>query len=350
MARRPGPACSRHVRRAEERLLDLAAQDVVDVGQGGIQVVLEVRDDQRRLVQQQGLHLAGQLHLRVQVDGGDELLVERVQLRVLEMGCVPHALAGERGLEHRVGHAAPTVVDQAHLPVEPVGVAERRLAVIEGLGLDLEGDVDPRLLGAGGERLGQLRDLLELLGEHRGVDPRGVAGRAHQLLGLGHIQGALRDRLVGRGEDRRERAVIAQRAVAAEQRLDHPRAIRRQRHRLPDPGVVERRLVGPHRQLAMQRGRDLDDLVGGVVEQRARPGRRQGADHVDLAALERQDHRRLALVEGPRGPGQLGLGAPVIGVGHEVGADVLGVALELERPRPDHRLLPRGEVGCPWAR
>ena len=69
------------------------------------------------------------------------------------MGGVPSALARlgvdglQRGLEEQVRHAAAAVVDEAHLPVQPVRLPERPVAVVLVGRLDREGDVDADLRG-----------------------------------------------------------------------------------------------------------------------------------------------------------------------------------------------------------
>ena len=81
------------------------------------------------------------------------------------------------------------------------------------------------------------------------------------------------------------------------------------------------------------------------MEDRGRAGGDELRDHVDRAALQREDHRLLAGVELERRARQQRLFAPVVGVGHERRADALRVALKLESARADERLLPFAEVG-----
>ena len=206
---------------------------------------------------------------------------------------VPRALGGQRRHEVHVRDAAVAVVDEAHLTVEPVGVAVRRLAVVVRLGLDLQVDVDPRLLGVLLDHLRELWDLLVLLGEQRRVDAR-MPGLLQQLLGHVDVLRALRDRGVGRREPRSERRVVGDGAVAAEQRRHHSGAVQRVRDGLSDLRIVERRLVVSHRQLAVVGGLERDDLVGGAAQQRGRTRRHELRDHVDVAALQCEDHRLLA--------------------------------------------------------
>ena len=218
-----------------------------------------------------------------------------------------------------------------------------RLAVVRRLGLDLQVDVDPRLLGVLLDRLSELWDLLVLLGEQRRVDAR-MPGLLQQLLGHGDVLRALRDGGVGRGEPRSERIVVGHTALTTEQGGNHSGPVQRIRDRLADLRVVERRLVVAHRQLAVVGGLELDDLVSGAVQQLGRTSRDELRDHVDVAALQRQDHRLLTGVELERGSGKQRLGAPVVGVWHERGTDVLLVAAELERAGSHERLLPLAEV------
>src|SRR5215467_10223722 len=69
----------------------------------GAQVVVEVGEDDGRLVEEQLLDLPGQAALRVQVHGGDVLLRQLVVGGVIEVRSVPGALAllGVDGLERR---------------------------------------------------------------------------------------------------------------------------------------------------------------------------------------------------------------------------------------------------------
>src|SRR5262245_40065849 len=102
--------------------------------QRGAQVVVEVGEDNRGLVKQQPLDLPGQPSLRGQVHRRDELLGQLVVGGVVEVGGVPGTLSlfGVDGLQRRrevhVRDCAGAVVDQAHLAVEPVGLAEYCLA------------------------------------------------------------------------------------------------------------------------------------------------------------------------------------------------------------------------------
>ena len=69
----------------------------------GAQVVVEVAEDDRRLVEQQGLDLPGDLPLGGQVGRGDVLRGELVVLRVAEVRRVPRtgALLGVGRLQRR---------------------------------------------------------------------------------------------------------------------------------------------------------------------------------------------------------------------------------------------------------
>src|SRR5215471_7785767 len=122
-----------------------------DVLLGGAQIVVEVGENDRGLIEQEPLDLPGQLPLGGQVDRRDELLRELVVGGVVEMGGIPVTLPGrvinglQRRLEINVRHRAGAVVDQAHLAVEPVRLPEHRRAVVLRLRLYLEVDGDPDL-------------------------------------------------------------------------------------------------------------------------------------------------------------------------------------------------------------
>src|SRR6266496_729161 len=118
---------------------ELALRRRVDAGDvllSGAQVVIEVGEDDRSLVQQELLDLPGYLPLGGQVDRRDELLRELVVGGVVEMGGVPGTLPRlgidrlKRRLEINVRHRAGAVVDQAHLAVQPVRLPEYRFAVV----------------------------------------------------------------------------------------------------------------------------------------------------------------------------------------------------------------------------
>src|SRR6185437_14364269 len=259
----------RRLRRAVQE--DRRRRGWVDVlhALGGRRILKKkVRDDERRLVEQQGLDLARDLLLGLQVDSRGVLLDEVVVGGVLEVRGVPGPVRQQRGAEEHVGHAAVAVVDEAHRGVQPVGVAKSRLAVVVGLALDLEVDLDADLGRRLRDHLGQLRDLLVLLGRQLRAEAAAMARGLQELFGLGQILGALRHAGVRGRELRRKRTVVADLAEALEQCLHHPRTIQGQGDGLPDALIGEWGLVAAHRQLAMQRGLELDDVVGAAAEQR----------------------------------------------------------------------------------
>src|ERR1035437_2479001 len=108
------PMLSGYVRLVEIDLRDRRRIYALHVGLGGGEPVDEVRDHDRRLRQQQGLDLAGDLLLDLQVNGGHILLDELVVGRILEPRGVPGARRGERAGEEHVRDAAAAVVDEAH--------------------------------------------------------------------------------------------------------------------------------------------------------------------------------------------------------------------------------------------
>src|SRR5215472_8424191 len=78
------------LRRVPQEELPLRRRvDAGDVLLGRAQVVVEVGENDRGLIEQERLDLPGQLLLGAQVDRRDELLRERVVLGVIEMGGVP---------------------------------------------------------------------------------------------------------------------------------------------------------------------------------------------------------------------------------------------------------------------
>src|SRR5215475_104095 len=78
------------LRRVPQEELPLRRRvDAGDVLLGCAQVVVEVGENDRGLIEQERLDLPGQLLLGADVDRRDELLRERVVLRVVEMGGIP---------------------------------------------------------------------------------------------------------------------------------------------------------------------------------------------------------------------------------------------------------------------
>src|SRR5262249_17405421 len=120
------------------------------------QVIVEVPDDDRSLVEQQRLDLPGDAPLAGQIDGADVLREQLGVLGVAEMGGVPRAGARlrvdrlERRAQEYVRYAAAPVVDQAHRGVQPGRAAELERAVVLGLVLHLQ--VDLHADGRGGLR------------------------------------------------------------------------------------------------------------------------------------------------------------------------------------------------------
>src|SRR5579862_919624 len=342
----PAPADALTLRGVvQEDVPDRGRVDAAHAHGRGRQVVVEVRVDDRRLVQQELLDLPGDGLLGADVRRRDVLGHQAVVLRVGEVGGIPRAGAGlgvsrleRRGQEH-VRHAAVPVVDQAHRGVEPVRTPELEVAVVLGLLLDVEVDLHPDGLRGLRHDLRQLRDLLDVLGRQRGGEPVGVPGRSQQRLGHGDVLRALRDAGVRGGEDGRERAVVAHIRQALEQRGDDLRAVEREREGLAHPRVGERRLVAAHRQLAVRAGLQLDDVVP-AGQQRLAAGHRELAEDVDRPAGQRENRRRLGVVEGELGRRGQRLGPPVRVVAGEAGARLRRVRAQHERPGPDERALP----------
>src|SRR5215831_8725298 len=83
------------LRRVPQEELPLRRRvDAGDVLLGCAQVVVEVGENDRGLIEQERLDLPGQLLLRLQVHRGDELLRELVIGGVVETGGLPGALPG----------------------------------------------------------------------------------------------------------------------------------------------------------------------------------------------------------------------------------------------------------------
>src|SRR6266516_3968493 len=179
------------------------------------QVVVEIGENDRGLIQQEPLDLPGQLLLCLQVHRGDELLRELVVGGVVEMGGVPIALPGlgivglKRRLEINVRHRAGAIVYQAHLAVEPVRLPEHRLAIVLRLRVYREVDGDPDLRRGLLDDLRVMRDLLDVLGQQRGRKSVRDPGLGQQLLGLRYVLHPLRHALVGGMEGGGERAVVS---------------------------------------------------------------------------------------------------------------------------------------------
>src|SRR6266516_2700798 len=133
---------------------------VGDVGLGGGQVRVEVRENDRGLVQQQGLDLLVDGALRAQVDRGHVLLDQPVVLGVVEVGRVPGPLGSERGTEEHVRDAAVAVVGDPHGRVEPGRLAEHRVAVVGPRRGDAQVDGAADLLDRRLDRLRQQGDLV----------------------------------------------------------------------------------------------------------------------------------------------------------------------------------------------
>ena len=235
----------------------------------------------------------------LQVDGRDVVRDHLVVVRVLVVRRVPGAVGEQRRRQEHVRHAAVAVVDEAHDRVEPVRLAEHGVAVVRAAVLDRELDRDADLLRGVDDDLRVLRDLLRLDRDQLGLEPVRHAG-------------------VGRGAPwpcRRpapaaatDVSVCANTGANGESlpRSDLPwkrpstiaLAVDRQGDRLAHAGVVERLLVGPHRQLAVGGRLQRDDLVRRVVEDRLGARDRHLLDDVELVALQRQDLRGLVGREG----------------------------------------------------
>src|SRR5215468_11365050 len=97
--------CRSGLRRVPQEELPLRRRvDAGDVLLGRAQVIVEVGENNRGLIEQELLDLPGQLLLGADVDRRDELLRELVVLGVVEMGGIPGALArlGVDGLQRRL--------------------------------------------------------------------------------------------------------------------------------------------------------------------------------------------------------------------------------------------------------
>jgi len=104
------------------------------------------------------------------------------------------------------------------------------------------------------------------------------------LLGLADVLVTLGDARRGRGEHRRERAVVAEVGLGGEQPVDEHLAVHQQRDGLPNPLVVQGFLVGAHVDLAMRRRAQLGGDHIGIGEGGATTGHRELLDEIDLAA------------------------------------------------------------------
>ena len=104
----------------------------------GIEVVVEIGEDDRRFVEQQFLDLAGDGALAGEIERLHVLGHQPVIGRVVEVRGVPGAVAGQRRVQEDVRHAAIAVVGDAERHVEPVGLAGHGLAVIGVLAFDVQ--------------------------------------------------------------------------------------------------------------------------------------------------------------------------------------------------------------------
>src|SRR5215472_14250253 len=108
----------------EEELALRGGVDAGDVLGCGGQVVVEVGEDDRGLVEEEPLDLPGDAPLAGDVDGGDVVACQLVEGGVVEPRGVPGAGPGlgvdgvQRRAEVDVGDRAGAVVDQAHLAVQ----------------------------------------------------------------------------------------------------------------------------------------------------------------------------------------------------------------------------------------
>ena len=324
----------------------------MNVVAGGAQLVDPVGDHVGHLLVLDGRGLHRERLSLLLVGLALELLHQRVELRIAPVRGVPRAGVRQVGLWHRAaqvgrvdglaGDAAGTPVGDAEVGLQPrlvgAGAVELRLR------LDVQRDVEPGRRRHLLHVLGVLWDLQELLGRERDVD-RAHPRALQQLLGLGdvlrplwHLRGGRRPRVDGR-----ERVVVPELCLAAQQALDEARPVERVRQRLPHllrlPGI----LVDPHLQRAVLARRRLADVDVGVREQRLRALVGHLGEHVDGAALDGQhDRRRVREVLDLDGV-QVGQGgpAPVLRVLDIAGALVGRERLQNERPGADPALRER---------
>ena len=194
--------------------------DLVEVR---VEPVLEHRDDRAALLVQHGLHLPdvwltlGFVGLAASV--GEQLL----ELLVVPVRFVPGRAPGVGDREHlgRRRAAAPVARDERPLEPDVVPEAVRGLLLQVDLDAGLAGArLKKRALvdGAVERRVGSLKQDLRI-GEARLLE--GGGGLVGIIFALGQF-------LVEIGIVRRDRVIVADRAVAAEQRLENLLAVGRQ--------------------------------------------------------------------------------------------------------------------------
>ena len=214
------------------------------------------------------------------------------------------------------------VIGHAELGIEPVRGTGLGRAVIGGLVLDLEVELDPdRRAGVldqncevrhfadphGGE--GGLKTLL-----HPGLGHQG-AGALHVLLALGY--GGIR-----RWIDRRDRRIVADLCITAEQAGHQAGTIQRQRNGLTHTLISEFGRVGLHMDLTVRRGPQLQHFDVRVIHQALAALHCKLRDDVDLATLKRQKLRLLVVEETELRSGRQHGPAPPVGISYEARADV----------------------------
>ena len=196
---------------------------------------------------------------------------QRVVVLVLEVRRVPGAVALQRRGEIDVRHAAMAIVGDAHHRIQPVRFAEHRVAVIGALVEDVEFELDTDLLDPVLDQLRVFGDFQIALGGQRHLEALADAGRFHQLLGLRDVLLALRHARVGRGIDRRERAVVAERRASLHQAGGQLLAVEAERDGTAHARILERIVIAAHVQLLMRRRLQADDVDVRIVEQGRRP-------------------------------------------------------------------------------
>src|SRR5581483_7388296 len=192
----PSPSGQRRVAEPDRplRVCDVA----LEVRRSRRQVGVEVREDHRRVVEQDLLHLLRVAALVRERDRADVRLRRCVELRVRVVRRVPDAFRLERRRQVDVRHRTMAPVGDVHRRVQPrrVPPAGRRPELRAGEVLrrrqDLELHVDPDRADGLLDDLRELRDLARLLRRQRDLEALRVAGRGHQLLRLADVLVPLR--------------------------------------------------------------------------------------------------------------------------------------------------------------
>src|SRR3954454_15323034 len=307
------------------------------------EVIVEVRQADRRVLDEDRLDLVAGRLLRVDADRGLEALECSIEVRRTVLRRIPDALALECCVEIDVRRAAMAVVDDAELcragagRIGRIGGAPLRAGEgVEALRRDVQ--IDAGRSGLALEQRREVGDLQELARVERRREIA-HAGLCEERLGLVDVLRPLRDGRVEVGISLPDHMIVAELCLALEELLDKRRTIERQGERLADALVGELALVRAHPDLAMQGRRGHDGREVLVVEQGLARQDVELDDRVHLVALVGRDHRSGRAEEDELEPVERRLAAPPVLVPDERGAGVRIVLRQLPRACPGGNLV-----------